>query len=623
MVMYNNVAVQPPITKTSHGVLPFVLYLLIGNEKKYISSLETNPNKILSCMYEVRENQNLLLGIETNEQEFEVKVIWDKNFHDLDENHEVHILSPMQKEVVLFNFGQGTLYPWSIGYYLFEVEFDGKKYYGGFSISPKNISDGQFLKLHEFLNEKLEELTKSVLNFNIISQRDREFSVDIPSLLFFRWYELNEKRLFSAINMIVHETDSDRKMSYAIENVPRHLDRKSIIWKSTYKGLLYNYKILNRKYYENLDTKNNQIVKKRLMEILQRLEKAKEEVTLEIVNMDDHLKKSQENLKEIEIELIQQNNLVAKVHKKRLENKKSIEENKIETFKSEQQKLIVLYQKIEHSLKKLNSTLNNDFWFAVSHYKARGSIQSLGRGYLMFEQLYKSFKQFETGKQMDYQISPAFKPTAVLYEYFVYFAVIDSLQSLGFQFPKNYDLQNQLLSYLYKDGLSDGTAVKLISSELGITVYVVYNEEIETSSDKALKKNKSFFTNQMNNKPDIKLDLYIQKGEAEEFDSACIFEVKYRPLYNIYQEIGVTDAMIQMENYWAIKHVQMDGKISRSIVKDVICVYPGNQKKEILFEGDNGKFLQLFPEHDEESDRIIGMEEMKKLLSEWIEKSTL
>lgn len=620
MVMYNNSIDSNVIkltTKTNEGLLPFALYLKIGNEKKYISDLVTNPNNVLSCMNEVIENQNLYLGIESHYEEFEVKIIWDKNIHDLDDNHEVHTLSSFKNEVELFDFRHNTPYPWSIGYYLFEVQYNGKKYYGGFSVLPKNFSEKQFYKIHEFLNEKLEGITNDLLNFNSISKYDRDFIQEIPSLIFFRWYLLIEKQLFSALNMILQDTDSDRKFNYCIENVPRHIDRKSIIWKSTIKGQLYQNKALNRKYFSNVDTKNNQIVKKRLIEIIKRLEVAKKELTSEIKKIDNELQKSKIFFKEIKeiFESIQNNKTVSNSYKKRLENDKKVEEQKIDRLKDKLQILLVENQKIEYSLKKLNSVLSNEFWMSISHYKAQGPIQSLRRCYLMFEQIYNKFKQFEIGNKKDYQISPAFKPTSILYEYYVYFVAIDCLLSLGFEFPKNYDLKKQLLSTYYKEGLVDGTSVKLTSSNQGLIIYAVFNEEVETSSELALKKEKSFFTNQFNKKPDIKLDLYIQTEELEEFASSFIFETKYRPLHNIYQEKGATNAMIQMENYRAINYVRADGRKKRSIVKDVICVYPGTNEVDIFFETDYGAFLQLFPNG---SNTIVGFEEMKKLLSDWI-----
>lgn len=367
-------------------------------------------------------------------------------------------------------------------------------------------------------------------------------------------------KILTALEIIPRDSDYDKKISYNIENSPKHVDRKSIIWSSTYKGQLYQgNKFLNRKYKTHVDTQNNRIAKKRALEILKRLEDLKTEVSLEIAHLDKLTAESHRNYALYEQELLSIQNVITVTYdyKKRIENSKRHEEAKINKYQQDYKQLAELYEAARLSIRKLKGVINNSFWLQISHHMARGSIRTMSRGYLMFDYLYKSFQQLEKGKKKNQQINPKLKPTWLVYEYFVFFVAIDSLLSLGFKFPKHDDLQEQLLSsFYYNEGLVDGTIVKLVSREFGFSIDVVYNEEVETSSESALRKNKHFFTNRFNKKPDIKIDLYGNKNGEKKFLSSFIFEVKYRPLENIYHPKGSTKVMEQMDFYRAINYVK-------------------------------------------------------------------
>ena len=239
---------------------------------------------------------------------------------------------------------------------------------------------------------------------------------------------------------------------------------------------------------------------------------------------------------------------------------------------------------------------------------------------MLFEHIYRQSKyQSNTGGSSSFLI-PAYKPTYLIYEYFVYFIVVDCLISLDFTFPYNLDLKDQLKSSIYQDGLVDGTKIIMENEERGLFVEINYNEELENNSRLAIEKSKHFFSTKFRKKPDIKVDLYEFKDDQLYFRSSFIFEVKYRPLHNIYQDKGSTSTMEQMDDYRSIRYVDKNGNIVHAPVSEVVCVYPGDDHKETLFNTDYGYFLKLFPDEHEESDAIIGSDEMKKLLNAWINK---
>ncbi|MGQ0517760.1 hypothetical protein ACT453_48730, partial [Bacillus sp. D-CC] len=80
-------------------------------------------------------------------------------------------------------------------------------------------------------------------------------------------------------------------------------------------------------------------------------------------------------------------------------------------------------------------------------------------------------------------------------------------------------------------------------------------------------------------------------NSLSEYLASIIIEVKYSPMYNIFQHVGNTKATEQMYKYWSIKFVEeQDGKrvFHRRAIYEVICVYPGSHM--------HGKKIETHPD---------------------------
>ncbi|CKI41474.1 Uncharacterised protein [Streptococcus pneumoniae] len=87
-------------------------------------------------------------------------------------------------------------------------------------------------------------------------------------------------------------------------------------------------------------------------------------------------------------------------------------------------------------------------------------------------------------------------------------------------------------------------------------MHVAFNDLIETHPLIALSKGSNFYNGEDTKKPDIRLDCYVKEDGKYVYKSSIIIEVKYSPMYNIFQHVGNTKATEQMYKYWSIKYVE-------------------------------------------------------------------
>jgi hypothetical protein len=166
----------------------------------------------------------------------------------------------------------------------------------------------------------------------------------------------------------------------------------------------------------------------------------------------------------------------------------------------------------------------------------------------------------------------------------------------------------------------DGAKVEFVNEQFKLKL--IYNEIIEGSPQVALLKGSHFFSGDESKKPDVRLDLYNRK--TGEFCCAILFEVKYSPMFNIYQPVGNTKAMEQMYKYWGLKYVErIDGKLRyhRKPIQEVICLYPGSSIHRKIIEAGCGTYIQYFPKKNSQQHyEINGEKEILTILGNVLQK---
>ena len=345
--------------------LPFQLYLQVGNERKLISHLASNIKQVNSCIYEIEEYKNLTLGLITENTFDQIEVIWNTTLTDKDTDFiNQFTLNKQNNKKVLFDMEEQGVYPWRCGSYLFQIKYSDNIFYGIFSVEPKNISKKQFKRIHDLLNEKIQGITNDLMKYHY-ALSEKSFLDKNNTISFFRWYETIEKKLFVSLDLIQRESETTIIPEYVIESIPKHLDSNSIKWQNSVKGLLYkSSKYLNRKYFTSLDTANNRVIKKRVIEFQKRLKKCK----TELLNYLERLNKLiNEKVHSLELLNNEKKNILNKKtitlkEKKRIETDYLNQERKLDQYYKEKDHLLHLIEKIQKLINHLSIKLEQPFW---------------------------------------------------------------------------------------------------------------------------------------------------------------------------------------------------------------------------------------------------------------------
>src|SRR5699024_8271788 len=129
----------------------------------------------------------------------------------------------------------------------------------------------------------------------------------------------------------------------------------------------------------------------------------------------------------------------------------------------------------------------------------------------------------KTSQEMKF---PVYKPTYLLYEYYIYFITIHIFEGLNFQRVTE-SITAQLRSTFFEEGLEDRTTITLEKDDVRITI--TYEDIIEFNEHIALEKGSHFFSSSKHRKPDVRIDLSLLKEGEWLYQSSLILEVKSRP----------------------------------------------------------------------------------------------
>lgn len=610
------------------GRLPFSLALIVGSglnvEIITIDRLVRRPEDLSACVYEVTEFYDLKLSFSADGPETAIAVKWGDlhEYGETEEEETVYFLSAEEPERILYQHADGGEdYPWRCGLYHFEVEYAGRTYYGGFRVVPKNVDDAQLKRIHELIHRELEGLATDYLNYKKTFGRLSELK-ETSVWRFLNWYGEVEDLLLTALRRIEETDRLHLEKVYEVENEPRRLDAKCVRWRHSFKGQLYaSSRHMNRRYRTNADREENRFVKHVVYQLLLEFDQA---IQMLKRMSDDQKAMMEEAIADIRALEAQRARMasakpVTERDKRRISDTIRQKEAQHRAVKAEWDQLKNWLEIIEKHRSKLAAQIHSQFWQNVQNVRPRRIAFAPNPAHRVFYDLWKTSRALKDPAGQVVMELPVYKPTPVLYEYFVYFGAIHALTRLGFE-PYEESVADQLMKTFYRDGLKDGTRVWLIKDDR--KVCLAYNEMIEPNAQLAIEKGTHFYSVRGRRKPDIRIDCHAREGGAWRFRSSFILEVKYSPFYNIYQSYGRTKAMEQMADYWAMMYVDVEGgekKYQHDAVKNVVCVYPGDPMQPLTVNSDFGPFLQFYPNADSEDIYdIIGIESLEAMISEWL-----
>ena len=599
--------------------LPFVLKLIVGIEAKgefiLLNRLCTSTIALSQCVYKVQELKSLRLCLHY-QKPAHITFIWNKVYEgqkDLKEwQYELH---EKRKKVLVYEHGKTDFfYPWRCGLYHFEVRVEEEIYYGAFQIVPKNFLDDQF--------EMIQTYVKSILNELILDRGyyKKTFSAlsdieDSSYLILLRMLPQKMKKIKQIYREVEMNTKYMNKYDWEIRE--RKATRKSVIvgerkpWGKYY----------NRKFVEQKDSLENAFLKFKtkqfyyyLLEMQSFLQK-----TIEILEGTKHMKKEEYQAVKTIMQTIDRNGSVTDREKQKYRNIHLLKEADVRKSSLKIQEYKILYRIVYQSAQYFQNLLYSPFWRDISE-KTNITLHALS---VPHRQLISHLELLPHHNQRSPALLFVYKPTFLVYEYYAFFIVISILQQIGFidEIP----IREQIQKYFYLDGLQDGTTIILNRDDFQI--HIVFNDLIETHPLIALSKGSHFYNGEDTKKPDIRLDCYVKQGEKYEYESSIIIEVKYSPMYNIFQPVGNTKATEQMYKYWSIKYVdEKDGKriFKRRAIHEVICVYPGSHMHGKKIESGCGVFLQLYPYKTKQGkEKLAGKHGLVQIFEKWLKNTVL
>jgi hypothetical protein len=601
--------------------LPFLLEIAIGSkgreEKIPIRKLSTDRKSLHVCMYSFVELKPIHLQLRT-EEDCDVEVVWNKVYKEMksDGDTNKYGLAKQTNRVTIYeHLVTEEYYPFRCGIYHFSVMFQGKMYYGAFRIIPKNLDSSQFDCILQLLNSMFVSIAYDNEHYDENQLKKRE--QDNYSIL--KWIIENERILLRAYEYLDRKEKVTAISYYETSNHSRKKDRKAIQKEESISfAKIKGWKHINKRW--KVDEKKallQGIVKYKTKKFLIYLHR----ITATLVAEKRQL---HEQAQQLIVEQKHTNTFLRELDKalavtgrektkyKQLQHLKREEVMKIGGKIEQVNRILEPLQAIQKRLKKM---MLKSFWKQVE--EGRTSFYPAGLSY-PYTVLFPFFDLIDKGEKQSHpflMLYTAYKPTYLLYEYYCYVSLIFLFCEMGFSAYKK-SLKEQWKENVVGYDLKDGSTVVLSNDKY--VVHLIFNELIEINQQLALKKGASFFTGEETRKPDIRIDAY-KNNEQKTYMSSLVCEIKYSPMFNIYQPIANTKAMEQLYKYWTIKYVEeKEGVLQykRRPIHEVICLYPGSSLHPPQLETGCGIFLQYYPTWKKA--KGVGKKELMTIIKKWL-----
>ncbi|MCU5302783.1 hypothetical protein OCE40_12910 [Bacillus toyonensis] len=614
--MRNEERYETEIVDTNE-TLPFVLKLIIGTEAKgeyiLLNRLCTSTTALVQCIYKVQELKPIRLHYHY-ESPMNITFIWNKVYEGQKNIKESQYeINEKKQKVLIYEHGKTEFfYPWRCGLYHFEVRIEDTTYYGAFQIVSKNFFDDQF--------EMIQNYVKSILNELILDRGyyKKTFSAlsdieDSSYLVLLRKLPQKMKKIKQVFKKI--ESSSKFIHEYKWEVKERKATRKGTIMAERKSYTKY----YNRKFIEQKNSRENAFLKFKAMQFYHYLLEAESFLRQTIEILEREKKKKLEEFQAVKtiMQTIERNGSVTDREKQKYKNIHLLKEADLRKSSVKIQEYKILAHIVRESVQYFKTLIYSPFWREVSE---TGNMNSYDLP-IPHQQLLQHLNLLPQYTYQSPSLLFVYKPTFLVYEYYAFFIVISMLEQIGFK-ARN-PIREQIQEHFYVDGLQDGTTVVLHQDDM--KVHVAFNDLIETHPLIALSKGSNFYNGEDTKKPDIRLDCYVKEEGKYVYKSSIIIEVKYSPMYNIFQHVGNTKATEQMYKYWSIKYVEeQNGKrvFHRRAIYEVICVYPGSHMHSKKIESGCGVFLQLYPYKTKQGEeKLAGKHGMVQIFEKWLKNN--
>ena len=486
-------------------------------------------------------------------------------------------INPSKNSVLLFNYDDYPLVP---GYYQVVVEVAGIFYYTKITVTPLHVSKVEWEFMRDDLESILNGLAMDVVFRNLSVGSLSGIKAPLPPHNLFVFLLINKK--FSKLMFAL--TDLMTKANF---NIRKNYKEKPLSTGAITDEMSFRYKIRRP---ENMTTimspvkslNYNLQENKWIKHICSFFVKILEDFLHVVENYNEHLRK----------EIIDLDCYGGKAN-----GQKNIKKRTIEDMKQ-------LFLKAKQMQGALRMIENASWYSEISSLQSRTIPVALcmDSRYSVFYKLYQRIKRQDTNIILDKTYAYQWKCTYKLYEIWCFIQVCKTLSELGFSSCKGWlsDLGASLDNILVP-AITPGTYIQYEKNN--VVIRVAYDCKLPYMIEETNHDNNPVYICGAHNRPDIKLDIYIDGI----YSGSLLMDVKYRNPSRFWEEEKLRNhqfskVMSQLNCYSTqcfSPHLYRNNPNDSHPVPEVWVMYPskGNNKSfdNRFFRSQRIRFIRINP----------------------------
>lgn len=556
---------------------------IIYSSKSLLLDLKDNP------IFEFYESDNVftMFNFDSSKMRISYESYDDGKFIDITSNEEF-----------CFSTGRdetGCYYP---GYFSFRVIIDNEINDCLFYVKPKNLELENILDIRKYVDHFYYGLAEDMAKTRLASNGNK-MEQHVPNasenLIF-----MNERlpMLLNYIDLYLKSDFTVTQKTNVITNSAKKIGNESIKW-LVKKGMSKNKNIYNpdrilvSKTVFNSDNSQNRMFKHELLFWNSEVKKVIENLKKFIASESKIIDVSNQTIADLKAKVDAQEKVQKVAKSVKQEDRERLKEyigdlelrkKRLQNYQSDLENIVHLKTNIEYILYNtwIGSIRASDGSFGKvtdNRLKLMIGLKNEYLGIKKTSEKDKAKNKFEFGK----------KSTPKLFETYIYTLLLDMLMQDGFEI-QNYNFETDDLAVI----LSDQSMVRLKKDDLFCDVY--YDTELKNSNEK-FTSNEFVSVNSKHNRPDFIIAYY---RNPDELINAYIVEVKWRAFNNIYNEIGNTDVVQNLIDYFNFGYHVESGKhkTKRGIINKVMVIYPDEEERVTDIQKDEIMAIGMIPSFD-------------------------
>lgn len=513
------------------------------------------------------------------------------------------------------------------GDYPIVVYTNEQKYEAMYRIAPHNLSWDAYFNLRSYIEEKVQGMS-----YNLLKNRSGALGDGfdhLPNdLRIFQYIQENSRYIKLQLQLIFQDPLYRLKKEYIERTGARKTDAKSQRWLAT-KGISRNSNtympivVQERKAKLTFDTSENHWLKHMLSYARFSLRKIETKFYENIKIVEVQIQTIEKEIKNAEVNRQEILNQQYQNFKKLLLETNQLIKSKKAQLETKEFKIKKLKENYE-LLKRLISTFalyEQEFWLQKLPKKIsilKPTVRLLkDRRYSSLYRFYQALKDVQKKESSFQKQAFPYKHTALLFEQYSFFIVLDIITDLGFQQKEGLLVDALNNNELGLHELEEGQKVKFENSD--VVIFVEYERKIFNTSN---PNESHFFSPGSSNHPDIFVTIY--KKESMSLLSGFALDAKYRGSMHLWNQNMVTDTISQLLDYKNISYYDAEkksGLLPIAQENDPIVLYPRQKGAKAKWRHHYGiQFVQIEPSNPCDGEPF-GYENLKGLVEEYIKRS--